>query len=630
MIDSHYTPAAVTPAPRPNLFWRLLVGGWRALEFSRRLVFNLLFLLILVLIGLALIASDTPGLGRHTVLVFDPEGAVVEQFSSSAIDRSLAEAMGQPQEETRLRDLLRVLEVAADDPQIERVLLVTDGIGSMGMASARELAAALARFRQSGKPLDAIAASYDQKTYLLAAQAEQVFLDPQGAVLLEGLGRYRTYYKELFDKLGIEAHLFRVGEYKSAAEPYVRADQSPEAAAADRSWMGDIWQRHLNDIAAARKLSTEQLRSMIDDFPALVAGVAGDLAQLALDQQLVDALLTQEQLRQRMLKSGIPDQAETGFRQIHFQDYLARVGTGPKSPARQQVAIVVAEGEIIDGGPVPGAIDGNTTSALLRQLREDANVAAVVLRVDSPGGSVFPSEQIRREVELIRASGRPLVVSMGDLAASGGYWISMNADEIVADPSTITGSIGIYGLMFNVPTAMAKLGLHTDGTGTTWLAGALDPTRALDPRVGEVIQQVLNKGYAEFIGKVATARQQDLEQIDHIARGRVWTGAQALERGLVDRLGTLQDAIDAAATRAGLKHPQVRYVERPTTAFENFMDNFAQSRLASLLRAEGLTSPLAWLSKPAANDLLRLQGLLQSRPSGLPVTVQAHCECGLR
>ncbi len=631
MTHSNSTPNGISAPRRPTLLWRLLSGIWQALEFSRRALFNLLFLLILVLFGVLLFSGGTASLDKHTVLVFDPQGAVVEQFSQSPLDRALAEATGQHEAETRLRDLFRVLDAAATDPHIDRVLLDTDGIGAMGPATTREFAAALARFKQSGKPLDAIASVYyDQKTYLLAAQADQVFLDPQGAVFFEGMGRYRTYYKDLFDKLGIEAHLFRVGEYKSAGEPYIRADQSPEAADADRFWMGDIWQRHLADIASARKLSAGQLAAMIDGYAPSVTAVAGDLSRLAVDQKLVDALLTRAQLRQRMLDAGIPDEAETGFRQVGFHDYLARLNARPQFPGKHQVAIVVAEGEMIDGKQMSGTIGGDSTSALLRQVREDDTVKAVVLRVDSPGGSVFPAELIRREVELIRASGKPVVVSMGDLAASGGYWISMNADEIIADPSTITGSIGIYGLIFNVPEAMAKIGLHTDGVGTTWLAGALDPTRPLDPRVGEMIQQVLNKGYADFIGKVADARKQDVASIDGIARGRVWTGAQARERGLVDRLGSLQDAIDAAAKRADLEQPEVRYVERPSTAFERFMGSFAQSRLSALLREYGWTAPLAWLPKPTAQDLLRLQGLLQSRRHGLPVNLQAHCECELR
>lgn len=629
-------PSSLNPPStphRPTFLWRLLTGMWRALEFSRKAFLNLLFLLFLVLVVAVVVQAFMGGAAKlddHTVLVFDPEGAVVEQFSQSPLDRALAGMVGGREAETRLRDLLRVLDAAATDPHIDRVLLATDGIGAIGPASTRELAAALARFKASGKPLEAVANNYEQKTYLLAAQADQVFMDPQGMVLLDGMGRYRTYYKELFDKLGIEAHLFRVGEYKSAAEPYIRADQSLEAAEADRYWMGDIWQRHLADIATARKLKPEQLAAMIDDYPAAVAAVAGNLAQLALDKKLVDALMTREQLRQHMFAEGVPEEGEGHFRQIGFADYLARLAAKPDFPGKNQVAIVVAEGEIVDGAPAPGTIGGDRTSALLRQVRDDESVKAVVLRVDSPGGSVFPSELIRREVELIRASGKPVVVSMGDVAASGGYWISMNADQIVADPSTITGSIGIYGLFFSVPEAMAKLGLHTDGTGTTWLAGAFDPTRPLDPRVGEMIQQVLNKGYADFIGKVAAARKQDLAAIDGIARGRVWTGAQAKERGLVDTLGSLQDAIDAAAKRADLDKPDVRYVERPSSAFERFMGSFAQSRLSGLLQENGWTAPLAWLSKPTAKDLQRLQGLLQSERHGLPVNLQAHCECDWR
>ncbi|PIV35317.1 MAG: signal peptide peptidase SppA [Lysobacterales bacterium CG02_land_8_20_14_3_00_62_12] len=608
----------------------MIAGLWHALDFSRRLTMNLIFLLIVIIVLIAIFSSTGGTIKAHTALVLDPEGAVVEQFSSSPADRALASAFAKPNPEVQLRDLLQTLDAAANDKHIDRVLLITHKLTGIGPATARTLAAALARFKLSGKPLYAFANSYDQRSYLLAAQANQVFLDPDGAVLLEGMARYRTYFKDAFDKLGIEAHLFRVGEYKSAGEPYIRSDQSPEAEAADQYWMNDIWNRHLADIAKARKLTPAGLTAVIDDYVEGVAATQGDLAQLAVQQGLVDGLKTATEVEAMMLAEGVADDAGDSFRQIDFAHYLNHLQARPQFPGKSQVAVLVTEGEIVDGKQRPGSIGGDSTSALLRDIRLDENIKALVLRVDSPGGSVFPSEQIRREVALIKAAGLPVVVSMGDLAASGGYWISMDADEIIADPSTITGSIGIYGLVFNVPAAMGKLGLHSDGVGTTWLAGAFDPTRALDPRVGEMIQQVLNKGYADFIGKVAAARKQTPEAIDGIARGRVWTGAQAKERGLVDRLGTLDDAIAAAAKRAGLKKYDTRYIEQPATALEAFFASMAQSGITGFLREQGLISPLFWQSQAQHQELARVQALIQSRRrSGLPISLQAHCECGL-
>lgn len=621
---------SVHAAPRPNAFWRFLTGAWQALEFTRNLVFNLFFLFLLILLLIAMFSGGPKRIQANTALVLNPSGAIVEQFSANPVDRAIASAMGQELPETQLRDVIRVLEAAAKDDKIQRVLLVTDDITGMGPATGREFAAALKRFKDSKKPIYAIANGYDQRGYLLAAQANKIYMDPEGAVLLEGLGRYRTYFKSAFDKFGIEPHLFRVGEYKSAGEPYIRSDASPEAKEADLFWMGDVWQRHLADIAEARGMKVATLQGFIDGYVTSVTAVGGDLGKLAIEQKLVDELMTRQQLREMMISEGVEDADNNTFAQIGFSDYLKRLNMVPKFPGKNQIAIVVAEGEIVDGDKPPGTVGGDSTSRLLRDAREDENVKAVVLRVDSPGGGVFPSELIRREIELLKAAGKPVVASMGDLAASGGYWISMNADEIIADPSTITGSIGIFGLFMNVPEAMGKVGLNTDGVGTTWLAGAFDPTRPLDPRVGELIQQVINNGYANFIGRVAKARGQEVEAIDSVARGRVWSGAQALEHGLVDRLGSLDDAIKSAGSLAKLEKYETRYLEKAPTPFESLMADLSQSRIGALMARNGWLTALSAISDRPDQEMLRLQSLLKNHHPGLPVSVQAHCECGVQ
>src|SRR5690606_21172104 len=326
-----------------------------------------------------------------------------------------------------------------------------------------------------------------QEQYLLAAQADEVYLDPMGGMLLEGLGRYRQYYREgLQDKLGVDVHLFKVGEYKSAAEPFVLDAASPESKEADLYWMNDLWQRYLADVAAARGLDPAQLAAGIDQLPAGLAAAGGDLAKYALEQKLVDGLMTREQVLELLAERGVADEdSDLGVRSIGLAGYLQQLDA-KRMPLdkRPQVAVIVAAGEITGGDQPAGSIGGESTSALLRQARDDDDVKAVVLRVDSPGGEVFASEQIRREVALLKEAGKPVVVSMGDLAASGGYWISMNADRIYADPSTITGSIGIFGLIPNFTRSLDKVGVHTDGVGTTRYAGAFDITRPLDPDVG--------------------------------------------------------------------------------------------------------------------------------------------------
>lgn len=615
--------------PSSNPLLRFLRGIWNTLNFTRRLVFNLVFLFIVLVVVIAMF-SGRPKLPERSVLVLAPQGQVVEQFSGDPMERALARAMNQPQQETQLRDLLRALEAAATDVRIERVVIRSDQMTGIGFAALEELAAAVARFRKSGKQVVAYADGMDQKQYYLAALADEIYLHPDGMVLLEGLSRFRPYYREgLQDKLGVDVHLFRVGEYKSAAEPYILDAPSPESREADLFWMSDIWQRYLADVARLRKLDAAKLQSDIDDFAAKVTAAGGDMGKLALDQRLVDGLITQDQFRDLMIERGVEDPDIHSFRQVSLDKYLGFVDREHAFDLRPKVAIVVAQGEIAAGDLPPGSVGGVSTSRLLRDAREDADVKAVVLRVDSPGGGVFPSEQIRREVELTRAAGKPVVVSMGNVAASGGYWISMNADAIYAQPSTITGSIGIFGLFMTIPDTLAKIGVHVDGVATTRIAGAFDPTRPMSPEVGQTIQAIIDQGYRQFIGKVATARESTPEAIDQVARGRVWSGAQAEARGLVDELGGLTDAIAEAARRAKLAPDeyQVAYVEKSLSPFEQAIANASRNATArALIGSVGL--PPRLLDTGAGRELSRTLRLLDAPPEGgRPFKAVAHCFC---
>lgn len=627
---------------RRNPIATFFVGLWDVMNFTRRLIFNLVFFgflfLLLLLFVVAIARGDgTKPLAARTTLVIAPEGTLVEQFSADPVSRSLAKAVGDKSaEEVQLRDLVRVIEAAGKDSKIERVLLNLDKLQPSGYASQREVAKALQGLRASGKQIVAFSESMSQGQYLLAAQANEVYLDPMGSVLLEGLGRYRQYFREgLQDKLGVDVHLFRVGEYKSAAEPYILDAASADAKEADLFWMNDVWQRYLADVATARKLSPAQLAAGIDTLPEGVTAAGGDLAKFALQQKLVDGLKTREQVDSLLTERGVADNdADGGFRSIDFGSYLTQL-QAQHSPmdSRPQVAVVVAAGEISGGEQPAGRIGGESTAALLRQARDDEEIKAVVLRVDSPGGEVFASEQIRREVVALKQAGKPVVVSMGDLAASGGYWISMNADRIYADPSTISGSIGIFGMVPNLTRALDKIGVHTDGVGTTRFAGAFDITRPLDPAAGQVIQAVINKGYADFTGKVAQARHQSVEAIDKVARGRVWSGAQAKDHGLVDAFGGMQEAVADAASRAKLSKGKfrVRYVEKAATPFSQFMSGFAGSRLGAwMLSDSGMARALLARSLPEVDTQLRFveDAVHDSKAGGTPVKALAYCFCG--
>jgi len=608
---------------------------WNAVNFTNHLVFNLIMLIILISIFAVISAgmsskSFTP-LRDNTALVLDLEGVLVEQRTVDSISTALAEAQGGGEREILLRDVLNIIKAAKKDPHITHLVLNTDGYNAPGMASTREIAAALKDFKTSKKPVYAFADNYEQKQYLLAAQADKIFLDPEGAFFPEGLGRYRLFYREaLQDKLGLDVHLFRVGEFKSAAEPYILDAASEESKQADLYWMNDIWQRYLQQVGKARGIAPEAISAAINELPQRLAAVKGNLAQLALNEKWVDGLKTAYEMEQYLVDQGVAFDEESGsFQQIDMIDYLGHVNNNQLAkPQSNAIAVVVAQGEIVDGEQPQGMVGGVTTSALIRAAREDDEVKALVLRVDSPGGSVFASEQIRREVELTKAAGKPVVVSMANVAASGGYWISMNADRIYADESTITGSIGIYGLMIRAPRTLEKIGVRSDGVTTTPWAGAFDMTRPLDEPTKQVVQSVIEHGYAQFISKVAKARKQTSEAIDSNARGRVWSGAQAKEKGLVDAFGGLQTAIDDAAVRAklGKNDYRVDYIEEPMSPFEQFISNLAgNSETQGLVR---WASPaLGLIQQTRLGQQIRADLQWLDRNTSKPVNAIAHCFC---
>lgn len=615
---------------RPGFLRRLFGGLWNGLDFTRRLVVNLVFLVILVLVISAMFGGGDKALKEKTTLVLSPKGEIVEQYSGSPADVALAKALGEEVPQTQLRDILKVLEEAAKDDNIVQVMLKLDSFGGAGVSTLREVGRAIDAFQKSGKKVIAFGEYLDQGSYYLAAHADEAYVHPEGMVLLEGLGRYRNYYRSALDKLGIQMHVFRVGTYKSAVEPYLLDGPSEAAREADAYWLGDVWNVFLEDIAKARGLDAAELRRGIDELPQRVAATGGDMAKLALDEKLVDGLKTIDEMRTMLIASGAKDDEKKTFRQIGMDDYLKRFPAPVAIGDAKQIGVIVAQGEIIDGSHPPGTIGGHSTSELVRKAREDKNIKAVVLRVDSPGGSGFASELIRRELELTRAAGKPVVISMGDVAASGGYWISMTSDTIYAEPTTITGSIGIFGLFPDASKTMDTLGLHTEGTTTTWLAGALDPRRPLDPRVGELLQSVINSGYQDFIGKVAASRKKTPEEIDGVGQGRVWSGNQALERGLVDQLGGLNDAIADAAKRADLGSDyQLVYVEKELSGFEKFMTSFAARARATLSASIADALLPGWMQPHVNGELARDMAILKGWEKR-PMATYAYCFCEVK
>jgi protease-4 len=605
-----------------------------ALDGVRRFVVNVLFFGLLVALAVAA-WQGRPRVPAGAALVVRPEGTIVEQLAEThPLQRLAAERVGAGPiaKETLLRDLLDAVRLARGDSRISAIFLDLDPMAGAGLTKLRDLGAALADFRKSGKKVIAYSDTYPQGPYYLAAQADEVYLHPQGMVLLEGFGRWRTYYKEGLDRLGVQVHVFRVGEYKSAVEPYLRNDMSPESREMSMDTYGDLWRDYLAGVAAARNVQPGDIQALIDGAPERLRAAGGDMAKLALDAHLVDRLAPRDEVRRRLIGLvGAQDDGRT-FRQVHYRTYLAARGSDRQRGGRSgpAVAVVVAKGDILDGQQPAGTIGADSTSRLIRRAREDAAVKAVVLRVDSPGGSAFASEVIRRECELTRGAGKPVVVSMGSVAASGGYWISTASDEIWAQPETITGSIGIFGVFPTVDKPLAKyLGVHTDGVGTTRFSDALRPDRPLDPAFADVIQQSIDHGYAEFLDRVAKARNMTHAQVDKIARGRIWSGEDAKRLGLVDQLGGLDPAIDAAARRAKLAAGyRVVYVERE----RSLRDQVTEALLAHAVDAAALAPTPAMRPSPRRSIDETLRGIAGdverlSRWND-PRGIYAHCLCG--
>ncbi|HEY1147191.1 MAG TPA: signal peptide peptidase SppA, partial [Pseudoduganella sp.] len=556
---------------RSGFYWL-----WNAVDSTRRFTMNLIFLIIVVALLVLIFGGGLKPLGDKTMLVLNLDGVLVEQSAGNAREALMANLSGSDVHKSiQLRDVLNVLDSAAKDPQIAGVVLVMDEMGGGGQAMLREIGGAVDRFKAGGKKVVAWGSSYNQRQYQVAIHADEIYLHPMGAVVLDGFGRYRNYYRDALDKVGVTVNVMRVGTYKSFAEPFIANGPSQAAAEADAYLNNDLWTRYTQQVEKARKLPDGALMKAINNLPELVKNAEGDLAKVSLQAKLVDGLKTKDELRERMLKLGVADPAVKSFRQVSFEDYLARLR--PKLTG-DAIGVVMAVGEIGDGVAAPGAIGGQSTSKLIRMAREDSSIKAIVLRVDSPGGSAFGSELIRRELELTRAAGKPVVVSMGNVAASGGYWISMSADEVIADPATITGSIGVFALFPTVDKVIDKLGIHTAGQTTTWLGDAVNPLRPMDPRLGQVIQGAISHTYSEFTSKAAKARNTTPDKIDAVAQGRVWTGAQAKERGLVDTLGSYGDALRSAAKRAKLEgEPRIVYIERETSRFERLVEFFGGS-----------------------------------------------------
>jgi protease-4 len=604
---------------------KFMLGIWHFINGSRKVFLNLLFLMFLYFVYLAIQPPETFRLKSDSTLVIRPYGNVVEQYTTTPMDRALQEATGQEQSETRLRDMLEAIHRAAGDGDITQLVIDPNYMRGIGLAALNDLAHALDAFRSTGKPVIALADNLRQNQYYLAALADEIWLNPNGSIWIDGYSSYRQFYRQGLEKLAVEINLFRVGQYKSAMEPFIRDDMSPAAKEAGKFWLNNLWQQYIEGVAEHRGLIVKSLQDSIDDLPVQIEDVNGNFAQYALDIGLVDSLMTAPEARQELARRGTPDQAGDSYRAVGMQDYLDLTQSIRKQSGRKRIAIVVAEGEIISGRHPAGRIGSISTSEQLRRAARDENVAAVVLRINSPGGDAYASEVLRLELQQVRDSGKTVVISMGNVAASGGYWISMAADEVWASPATITGSIGVFGMLPTFERTLDKIGVHTDGFGTTEMAGKLRLDMPLDPAIARVLQSSTERIYRQFIGLVSESRGMSLEETEEIAQGRVWSGQQAAERGLVDKVGTFQGAIEYSARIAGLGDSyQVVWIEPEKSALDEFFTDFLSGAVAkfNLSVSRPASLPVSWL-QAMINDL---QFILAQQGK---FTVAAHCLCGM-
>ncbi|HJN51264.1 MAG: signal peptide peptidase SppA [Pseudomonadales bacterium] len=593
---------------------KILKVIWQSITVAKQIVGNLLFLTLVVVLLIVALTGKDEGVPDSAALILNPSGILVEQKTAIDPINQLLSGYSNQENETLVKDVLDAIEQGKEDARIKLMVLDLQSLQGAALSNLQEIGKALTAFKESGKEIYTFAASYDQSQYYLAAHADHLYLSRLSfgafGVLLQGFGSYPTFYKSALDKLKIQIHTFKVGTYKSFVEPFTRDSMSDEAKQANSELLGILWDEYRDDVTGLRSITAESFDRYNNQYDLLLREAANDVTQLVLTQGLVDELKSRQEwideLTELVGKQG------SGFSSIGFRSYLADVRPPLllPNPASDKVAVIVAKGIILDGDQPQGTIGGESTAKLIRQARNDDTVKAVVMRVDTGGGSAFAAEMIRYELATTQQAGKPVVVSMGGVAASGGYWISAGADRILAANTTITGSIGIFGLLPTFEQSLDELGIHSDGVGTTAFSGAMDPFRPLHPMLQRTMQQSIEYGYRKFINIVADGRNMTPDAVDAIAQGRVWSGKTALELGLVDQIGDLKEAIQVSAELAGLDEFEVIYLQKPLTAREQIISQMLQSSLNIIGERTGSA-----VSIPMLDDIRQLARM--NDPHGL-------------
>jgi len=552
-------------------------------------IFNIIakifkFLLLIIMFAfIVVLLAEKKGVTvpESAALVLAPSGILVEQLEGDLLGRALAEVRGNGVQQTLVKDVIDSLEAAEEDDRIGAVVLALDKLQGGGLPKLEVIANAIDAVRESGKKVIAVGDGFTQEQYYLAAHADEIYMHEFGTVMIDGYGNYRTYLKGVIDKLRIDLNVFQAGKYKSFVEPFTRTDMSEEDKEASGRWLEALWAAYQGDVVEARGLEPGSLDTFANKLLEGLAAADGDTANMALNAGLVDHLGGRHAARDSLIELvGESADDEGDYSRIGFRDYLqdVRLAAGLERKTAN-VGVLVAAGEIVNGGAELGTIGGDTLAGLVNQAANDDSIEAVVLRVDSPGGSMFASEVVFEGLKQLKARGKPLIVSMSTLAASGGYYIAMPADEIWASKSTITGSIGVGALIPTFQRSLGSLGINVDGIGTTRLAGQFRLDRELGADMKQMLQLSVERAYQVFVEKVAAERGMSIDRAGNLARGRVWIGTDAFELGLIDEFGGLAEAIKAAARRADLAEGEygIKYVERELTFRERLLLEFAVS-----------------------------------------------------
>lgn len=584
---------------------------WQTLNFVRQTIANLILIAVILAISIwAWSYFDAPSVRSNTVLVLNLTGKIVEQNPQTPL---LGEAIvGKEQQDTDLHEVLHTLKLAQNDRDIVGVLLRLDELQHAGLASSREIGVALDRFKQSGKKVWAWGTNFSQAQYAIATHASEIYLHPMGEIGVKGLGSNRLYYGDLLKKLGVNVHVFKSGAYKSFPESFTSNAPSKEALHAEKVWLFDAWKTYASDMENSRGLMPGVINTYIEELPQRVRAANGDMAQTAINAGLIDGIKTLDETK---------DYIEThlGKGKKITANFLSYANYSANPTMTGSIAVIVAEGEIQTGQSDVGIIGSKTVMEQIQIASDDPHIKAIIFRVNSPGGSAVASELIRRSLELAKQKNKPVIVTMGDMAASGGYWISMGGSHVIASPTTITGSIGVFGLAPTFEKSLQLANIGQGGVTTTWLANASKPAQPLDPRLADILTQNVERTYSNFLNVVAKARHLSTDSVHSIAQGRVWTGSQALKHRLVDQLGGMQEATEVAKRLAKL----------PSNAELIYLDA-TPINIGTLIRnsIQPFGNPFSWISMPQVfeQELHQVKDFWKSRLNH-PKDVIAHSLC---